>query len=161
MTDHGKLMHLFLLRDGEFDAFAHLHPLRRDARTFENVLPPLPAGRYWIYADVTHENGSGADAGGQRGPAGSSWGGAAAPGGTNEAFCAPVIGPPNSAQTRGLDADDSWHLGGSATPGECRLMAVTCALPHRRTAAHRRGCSLRFALFGPDGQPAALDPYLG
>jgi hypothetical protein len=57
VTDHGKLMHLFLVREPDCAAFAHLHPVRRDNRTFENVLPPLPAGSYQLYAEVTHENG--------------------------------------------------------------------------------------------------------
>src|SRR4029453_8272776 len=57
VADHGKLAHLFLLRTPTLDAFAHLHPVRRDARTFEGVLPPLPAGDYRLYAEITHENG--------------------------------------------------------------------------------------------------------
>ena len=38
VADHGKLMH-FLLREPDHNGFAHLHPVRRDARLFENVLP--------------------------------------------------------------------------------------------------------------------------
>ena len=38
--DHGKLMHLFLIRDEEPDTFAHLHPVQRNATTFETALPP-------------------------------------------------------------------------------------------------------------------------
>jgi hypothetical protein len=50
-------MHLFLVREPDCAAFAHLHPVRRDSRTFENVLPPLPAGTYQLYAEITYENG--------------------------------------------------------------------------------------------------------
>ncbi|MCI0539503.1 MAG: hypothetical protein L0Z50_30195, partial [Verrucomicrobiales bacterium] len=57
IPDHGKLMHLFLVREHRLDTFAHLHPVQRQATTFEVALPPLPAGGYTIYADVTHENG--------------------------------------------------------------------------------------------------------
>src|SRR5258706_6772261 len=57
VADHGKLMHLFLLRQPDLNAFAHLHPARRDGRSFENVLPPLPAGAYDLYAEITEENG--------------------------------------------------------------------------------------------------------
>src|SRR5947207_14211063 len=57
IPDHGKMMHLFLVRDGEPGAFAHLHPARRSAAEFETPLPPLPAGPYHVYADVTHEDG--------------------------------------------------------------------------------------------------------
>src|SRR6266536_5864593 len=57
IPDHGKLMHLFLVHDEEEDAFAHLHPVHRNRAEFEAPLPPLPAGRYQLYADVTHEDG--------------------------------------------------------------------------------------------------------
>lgn len=57
VTDHGKLMHLFLARQPNLDAFAHLHPVRRGANAFASPVPPLPAGKYWLYADVTHESG--------------------------------------------------------------------------------------------------------
>ena len=49
---------LLIVREPDFNAFAHLHPVRREARTFENVLPALPAGTYQLYGEVTHENGT-------------------------------------------------------------------------------------------------------
>src|SRR5438445_5802951 len=57
VPDHGKLMHLFLMREPKLDVFAHLHPLKRDRKTFETVLPDLPAGSYRLYADITYETG--------------------------------------------------------------------------------------------------------
>jgi hypothetical protein len=57
IPDHGKLMHLFLILDRAAGAFAHLHPVSRGGEEFEVPLPPLPAGRYHVYADVTHEDG--------------------------------------------------------------------------------------------------------
>ena len=59
LPDHGKLMHLFLVRAEDLSAFAHVHPVRDgdgDA-SFTVPLPPLPAGEYRIYADIVHENG--------------------------------------------------------------------------------------------------------
>lgn len=52
IPDHGKLMHLFLVKEGSMEVFAHLHPSRKDTLTFEAPLPNIPAGKYLIFADV-------------------------------------------------------------------------------------------------------------
>jgi hypothetical protein len=57
IPDHGKLMHVFLVRTPGFDAFAHMHPERIDSTTFQSYLPNLPAGRYLVYADVVQYSG--------------------------------------------------------------------------------------------------------
>ena len=56
IPDHGRLMHLFAVRE-DGAALAHLHPVRVDSATFESALPALPAGAYRLYADVVHESG--------------------------------------------------------------------------------------------------------
>ena len=58
MPDHGKLMHLFLIEAGGHGAVAHLHPVRTDTRTFTTGVPGVPAGKYWLFADVVHESGA-------------------------------------------------------------------------------------------------------
>jgi hypothetical protein len=59
MPDHGKLMHLFAIREPSMDAFAHVHPVARTpaALDFDVDLPPLPPGRYRLYSDIVHESG--------------------------------------------------------------------------------------------------------
>jgi hypothetical protein len=56
MPDHGKLMHLFLIRDDK-TAIAHLHPLAVTREHFRAAVPSLPAGHYRVFADITHESG--------------------------------------------------------------------------------------------------------
>ena len=57
IRDHGKLIHVFLVREPDLRAFAHLHPSTRDSVSFPAALPPLPAGRYRVYGDIVHESG--------------------------------------------------------------------------------------------------------
>lgn len=57
LPDHGKLMHVFLVRTPGLDAFAHLHPDRRDTLHYDTKLPLLPGGKYLLYADVVYRTG--------------------------------------------------------------------------------------------------------
>ena len=150
IPDHGKLMHLFLVREPGLDAFAHLHPLAQRQRDFLAPLPPLPAGAYRVYADIVDENGfpqtlvdrvqlPGAET-------------AAAPG----AEAAPDPDP-----------DDSWRtsepLSLSAKPGAAvsRLENGGTMVWQREPLVVNRETTLRFEVRGPDGHPAPLEPYMG
>ena len=57
IPDHGKLMHLFLVEAGARGAVAHLHPVRKDLSTFTTPVTGVPAGKYWLFAEVVRESG--------------------------------------------------------------------------------------------------------
>lgn len=57
VPDHGKLMHMFIIKEGSLDVFAHLHPKRVDPLTFKVELPEVPEGRYYVFGDIVRRNG--------------------------------------------------------------------------------------------------------
>ena len=57
VPDHGKLMHLVLVKQNTLDVFAHLHPVRQNTFNFLVNLPPLLPGLYFLYGDVVSANG--------------------------------------------------------------------------------------------------------
>jgi hypothetical protein len=171
VADHGKLMHLFLLREPDLNAFAHLHPVRRDARTFENVVPTLPAGDYQLYAEVTHENGLSQTLTAKLhlpGSVGAVPQRSGASNMLNDVFCqSPTNLVGNAAQPFLLDADDSWHTGvtarGPETAARTSELMGGLAMEFQNSGEliENRETSLRFTLLDAAGQPAALQPYMG
>ena len=147
MPDHGKLMHLFLLREPGFDTFAHLHPVAQGRQDFLAALPPLPAGTYRVYADVVHESGF--------------------PQTLVDEVKIPAAGSIPSQGGPAPDPDDSWRatepLGRAATAGPklSLLEDGGTMLWHQEPLRARREVTLRFEVTGPDGKPAALEPYMG
>jgi hypothetical protein len=145
VPDHGKLMHLFLVREPKLDAFAHLHPGRKDRKTFETVLPDLPAGTYRLYADVTYETGA------------------------SDTLIATVQVPEPAANGTptgsARDSEDSWRVAsdfGGCRASQCRLShdLVMTWLPPERVVANQL-VTLRFGVHNAEGRPAVLEPYLG
>ncbi|PYJ61389.1 MAG: hypothetical protein DME24_06455 [Verrucomicrobia bacterium] len=178
IPDHGKMMHLFLVRDGEPGAFAHLHPARRNETEFEAPLPPLPAGPYHVYADVTHEDGFAETltATAEIPPASLAmkrlWLGDSA-----EPICSLEVAQKLATNLfLPPDADDSWQMDnaerGDPRPGNNYphdpVQHVVDAGGGYKMIWENPGpfmenhdISLRVRLLAPDNQPALLEPYLG
>jgi hypothetical protein len=147
VPDHGKLMHLFLVREPQLDAFAHLHPLKQDRKTFDAILPDLPAGTYHLYADVTYETGFSDTL-------------------TNSVNIPEELPAGHTEISLARDPDDSWRLAPGLDTGsgtrECQLSPVyfmTRLEPDQLLV--NQPALLRFAVRSSDGQPVALEPYLG
>lgn len=140
MPDHGKLMHMFLVREPGLDAFAHVHPVRTDSLRFRTTLPAeLPAGTYRVYADVVHESGF--------------------PRTFVEKVTLPAAAP---AAASAVDADDSWRVGGGGAGNAVRLEdGSTMTWERDGQPAAGRETTLRFRVTDPAGAPAALQPYMG
>jgi hypothetical protein len=131
VPEHGKLMHAFLVREPALDAFAHIHPTRIDDRKFETTLPPLPSGKYRLYADITHESG----------------------------FTQTLVSDielPEPPANGGLksDEDDSWSI--STKAQSPYVFGNGFAMQHVGTADSR----LQFSVKDAQGKPAVLEPYM-
>jgi hypothetical protein len=139
VTDHGKLMHLFLVREPDLAAFAHLHPVTVDSVLWSAALPTLPAGRYRVYGDIVHESGFA------------------------KTLTATVdIPAPGTTGPAKLPEDDVAYVGG-ATGDTARLSDGATITWERGGAVLTAGepAPLAFAIREPNGTPATLEPYLG
>jgi hypothetical protein len=142
MPDHGKLMHLFLVRENGLDAFAHLHPVARSSKAldFDAGLPPLPAGRYRVYGDIVHESG----------------------------YAQTLVSTVDVAEGRGApstDPDDSWFA--SSGVGDA---ATSVALADGSQLVWARGNTpfvageeqgLSFSVRDASGAVLTVEPYMG
>jgi hypothetical protein len=154
--DHGKLMHLFLVRTPGLDAFAHLHPVPgAQGDSFRTALPRLPAGVYRLFADITQQSGFA------------------------ETMTATVTLPPPpqppapfDPQRPALqpDPDDSMRLAQPVAwrpPNEASVspldggLTMTWLHPVAQRPATGRDAQLRFAVRSAEGRPVQLEPYMG
>jgi hypothetical protein len=152
IPDHGKFMHLFLVGETRPEAFAHLHPRRLDRDNLETILPPLPAGRYRLYADVVHDNGFSETLNTTLDIRGND-------------DAAQEQKPARLAPVSSSDPDDAWCVSCSAT-GDTQKLADGSTITWERepgAAAFdvNRETSLRFFVRAPDNSPARLDSYMG
>jgi hypothetical protein len=142
MPDHGKMSHLFLARVDTAGVLAHLHPTLTDFGTLVTALPPLPAGRYRVFADVVHETGF------QRTLVDSL------------ELSAPL--PPTGIAR--LDPDDAWFEGPTArlpATTTVQLGDVSVAWSGDTKPVAGRTGALRFALRSTSGDSVRVQPYLG
>lgn len=138
VPDHGKLMHLFLMRVGDPTSFAHLHPVSTDSITFVAGLGNLPAGSYTAYADVVHETGF------------------------PQTMVAKVEVPAAGTDSALSDPDDAAFIGsptGATVMLPDRATVTWEAKPDSLLANQEAG--LTFTVKEPDGSVARLAPYLG
>ena len=141
MPDHGKLMHMFLVREDDLGAFAHLHPVARsqEARDFDAALPPLTPGRYRVYGDIVHESGY-------------------------AQTLVDTVDVPAAATTRVTDPDDSFVVG-QPTPratsvnldGEMQLVWSRSEMP----VVAGQEQLLTFSLRDASGGVMTVEPYMG
>ena len=150
VPDHGKLMHLFLVRTEDARAFAHLHPLPVDTSaipTFVTRVPPLPAGTYNVYADVVHETGF-------------------------ERTLVGTLTLDESSSQRSTadgrrevaDPADAWYVGDASREKTMKLEDGSTMqleiVPNGLIQADREE-TIRVTVRDPSGKPAALEPYVG
>jgi hypothetical protein len=141
IPDHGKMMHMFVVREPGMDAFAHIHPVRLDDSHFTVPFPPLPAGTYRVYADITHEDGF-----------------------AHTLYSRVVVGDGASATD---DPDDAWWVapaaGGSTSSGTAALKDGSALrwLNAGEPLVAGADAELVFRVEDAAGDVVALDPYMG
>lgn len=161
IPDHGKLMHMFLVKEGSMEVFAHLHPTRKDTLTFEASLPNMPGGKYLVYADVLRYHGLQ----------------------NTIADTVDIPSPPkvNVMPIFSGDSDDTFVVTNAINTQTNNLQDATitiCGTPGVKTKL-QDGSSivweekpnqklmsgkvydLKFSVLAPDGKPAELQTYLG
>ncbi len=136
VPDHNHLMHLYVIALPGMDRVWHLHPDMTSAGKFTHVLPPMPAGRYGLYADVVHESG------------------------LPETMVAGIDLP--AVAGKPLSGDDS---GGASVPtGDSFALAGSGRMIFEREPAYavKRAYAFRFRVEDAAGKPARdLELYMG
>lgn len=140
ITDHGKLMHVFMVRDADLGAFAHLHPTTVGGVQFFALMPKLPPGGYRVYGDIVHESGFA------------------------QTLSSHVTVPAGvDVSKTPSDPDDAGFVGAASDSGRVTLADGSVMTLDRGSApiVAAREASLRFVVTAADGKPEKLDPYMG
>ncbi len=161
VPDHGKMMHMFIMRIPAMDAFAHLHPQRLDSATYTSILPSLPKGKYLVFSDIVYLSGY-----------------------TETIKDTFLLENDIADHNRKLDKDDAYafalpaNLVDAAPPKGEEENFFICGKPgtgvklkdgssmvweEQKDESMYAGkvYNLQFAVYAPDGKPAELDAYLG
>jgi len=154
LPDHGKLLHLFLIRDPAHDVFAHVHPVRRGGKNFDLLLPALPEGNYRIFCDLTLSD-SGLSS--------------TASASVHIPAIPSVAAPAASGASLQADPDDSWSDARADSTPPATGAEAAFALPGGRQAIWKAHPPLRanddahleFIFRDAAGQPLPLEPYMG
>ncbi len=159
IPDHGKLMHMFVMKEGTLDAFAHLHPQRKDSLTYETNWPPLPKGKYFVFADIVRAHGF------------------------QETIVDTLVVDTEISEEEWVkrDTDDTYIRSNPVESNDevdfgsdiivCGKPGVRTPLPDGSTAIWEYDAAeplktgilypMTFNILNPDGEPAELEPYMG
>lgn len=141
MLDHGKPMHLFMVRAQSMSSFAHLHPRREPGGVFVTAVPAVPEGRYHVFGDFVLETGASYTVT------------------TDVDVPAPVLDTLS-------DADDSWiyaAFGVPAVKGARSHLGPGLAIQWETpdTLVVGKDVTLEFTVRGPRDAILPVQPYLG
>ena len=142
LLDHGKIMHLYAIREPGMDAAFHLHPELVAAGDFRMKLPAMPPGHYSLYGDVVHKSG------------------------LPETLVASVDIPVGMAGTA-LNEEDASASAAPVSDGELSPVfklpdGYTMVWDRPATISANTAYGFTFHLLDPEGKPASdMQPYLG
>jgi hypothetical protein len=150
VPDHGKLMHLFMVRASDMRVFAHLHPEPVDTALVPALaapLPPLPVGRYHVFADVVQQTGF------ERTLVASL---------DVVADSSPPARSALASRTK-ADPDDAWFVGDASADGKARLAdgSIMSLTFDPAMLVADSGVTLGVGVTDASGRPATLEPYMG
>jgi hypothetical protein len=140
LPDHGKLMHVFMVREPDLMVFVHLHPSTTDTVSFSSALRSLPAGRYRVYGDIVHESGF-----------------------TQTLSTTVDLPEPANPNATPTDPDDAAHVAAAPPNRTSAILEDGSVITLERGAnfVEGRNASLRFTVVDRSGKPLALEPYIG
>jgi hypothetical protein len=117
-----------------------LHPVPLGTAMFQTTPPPLPAGRYRVYADIVQESGFT----------------------QTLVSTAELTTPPTKWHP--ADPDDAWLVGEGKSGSDNAALADGSTMTWKRGAGPivvNQDARLVFAVSAPGGAPATLEPYMG